>query len=942
MRPSIRFFALRSLPLVIAAGIAGAQQAAPKLTDPLPVDPAIVQGKLANGLRYFVRRNEKPQHRAELRLVVRAGSILEDNDQRGLAHFVEHMAFNGTQRFPKQAIVSFLEKSGMRFGADLNAYTGFDETVYMLQIPTDTAALLNTALDVLQDWASAVTFDTTEFAKERGVVIEEWRTGRGARQRIQDKQLAVQFKGSRYADRLPIGSQGSLDSATHAAITRFYRDWYRPELMAVIAVGDFDAADVERAIKTRFAGLKNPSKARPRVFYDIPDHADTRVSIASDNEFPQSIAQVSWLLPPRTHGTVQTWRESLVASMYTGLVGLRLMEMSQRAETPFAFAFTGRGSLVPKRDGFTAAAIVKEAKFTDALAATLGELERANRFGFTASEFERQKTTYVRTLERGVTEADKTDSRAFANQLVSHVTNETGLSSPAQLQQLATAFLPGITLEEVNGAARPWMPAGNRTLMVAAPARADIVLPTDSALLSVFDRVRQSALIAYVDSAAGQPLVATPPVPGKVMKVSTIADLGITEWTLSNGIRVLLKPTDFKNDQVLLSGRRPGGFSLLANAEHNTATLSEYVLGGAGTFSDNQMRRMLTGKIANASVSVGENGESAFGTASPKDLPTMFQLLWLRATAPRLDTALFAAGRSMMKAALQNSRNTPGQAFNDTIAVVMANYNPRFRLFQPEQLDSLDVAKAFALYKARFADFSGFTFYLVGNFTLDGIRPLVEQYLGSLPASGKATTFVDRGIRPPPGIVGRIVRKGTDPKAQTQITFHGPFEYSYERRLEVSALRQLLDMRLRDALREDKSGTYGVGVGGSGSFIPYPRYSFTLSFGSSPDRVEELVGDALGVIDSVKRAGPSTEEMAKIKETLLRSHETGLRENASWLSWMRDHDEDGRDQHATLQYPSMVEKLTAEQVRDAARRYLDLAQFARFTLLPEEPRKPVP
>ena len=939
MRSRLLFFALGA---TVVAGVAGAQQPAPQLGDALPVDSAVVRGTLPNGLRYFIRKNEKPQKRAELRLVVGAGSILEDDDQRGLAHFVEHMAFNGTRRFPKQAIVSFLEKSGMRFGADLNAYTSFDETVYMLQIPTDTAALLNTALDVLQDWASAVSFDSAEFAKERGVVVEEWRTGRGAAQRISDKQLAVRFKGSRYADRLPIGSQESLDAATHAAITRFYRDWYRPNLMAVIAVGDFDPAEMERSIKARFSGLTNPAKARARVVYDVPDHAETRLSVASDKELPQSIAQVAWLLPNRERGTVRSWRESLVASMYTGLVGQRLGELSQRATTPFAFAFVGNGSLLPTRDVFQAAAIVKDGKFTDALSATLVEVERANRFGFTTTEFERQKTSLVRSLERGVAEASKTDSKAYANQFVQHVLTQANLASPGQVQRLATAILPGITLAEVNGAARAWMPTGNRTILVSAPARPDVVLPTDSALLAVFARARADAQVAYVDSAADQPLVARPPVPGKVAKTMTIADLGITEWTLSNGIRVLLKPTDFKNDQVLLSGRRPGGFSLLGDKDHDVAMLSDYVLGGAGNFSDNQLRRMLNGKVANASVSVEENGESAYGSASPKDLPTMFQLLWLNATAPRLDTALFSAGRSMMKAAMQNSRNTPGQAFGDTIAAVMANYHPRFRLFQPEQLDSLDVPRAFQLYTARLADFSGFTFYVVGNFTLDGIKPLVEQYLGSLPASGKPTTFVDRGVRPPKGVATRVVRKGTDQKAQSQITFHGDFAYSWENRLELGALRQLLDMRLREALREDKSGTYGVGVSGEGNSIPYQRYSITLSFGSSPDRVEELVAAAFAVIDSVKRTGPTADEMAKIRETFIRSHETGLRENTAWLGWMSDHDEDGRDQHATVQYPSLVQKLTAEQIRSAAIRYLDAGQFARFTLLPEEPRKVTP
>jgi zinc protease len=351
---------------------------------------------------------------------------------------------------------------------------------------------------------------------------------------------------------------------------------------------------------------------------------------------------------------------------------------------------------------------------------------------------------------------------------------------------------------------------------------------------------------------------------------------------------------------------------------------------------------MLTGKVANAGVSVNENGETAYGSASPRDLPTMFELLWLHATAPRLDTALFAAGRSMMKAAMQNSRNTPEQAFGDTIAVVMANYHPRFRLFQPELLDSLEVPRAYALYKARFASFSGFTFYLVGNFTLDGIKPLVERYIGALPTTGAPTTFVDRGIRPPTGVVSRIVRRGTDPKAESRIIFHGAFDYSWEKRLELDALRQLLDMRFRDALREEKSGTYGVGVSAEGSWIPYKRYEVSFSFGSAPERVEELAAAAFAVIDSVKRTGPTDDELAKIREQFIRGHETGLRENAAWIGWMSDHDEDGRDQHATVQYPSLVQRLSAAQLRDAARRYLDLAQYARFTLLPEAARAPTP
>ncbi|MBM3906503.1 MAG: insulinase family protein [Gemmatimonadetes bacterium] len=915
----------------------------PALADSFPIDPAIIRGTLPNGLRYFIRQNGKPEKRAELRLIIRAGSILEDDDQRGLAHYVEHMAFNGTWRFPKQDIVAFLERSGMRFGADLNAYTSFDETVYQLQIPTDTLALLNTALDVLQDWASAVTFDSTEFERERGVVVEEWRLGRGARQRIADRQFAEQFRGSRYAERQPVGTKESLDRATLAAARRFYHEWYRPDLMAVVAVGDFDTKAMEQAIRARFGSLRNPATPRPRPTFDAPDYSDgTRAVIAADPEFPQSIAQVNWLLPPSPRGTVGTWRTNVVSRIYNALIGQRFGELSQRESTPFAFAFAGFGSLIPTRDAFTAAAVVKESRFTDALTATLAELERANRFGFTATEFERQKTSLMRSFERAVAEASKTESRMYAEQLASHFLRQGNVASADQVLQLATALLPGITLDEVNAAARDWMPERNRLVAVAAPARADITLPTDSALRAVFGGVKRQALTAYVDSAANQPLVASPPAPGRVAKTSAIADLGIAEWTLSNGVRVLLKPTDFKNDQVLLSGRRPGGFSVFSNVDHRTATLSELVLGGAGTFSENQLRRMLTGKVARAGVSVSEHGESALGSASPRDLETMFQLFWLQSTAPRLDTALFNANRAMIKAEMQNARNTPEQAFGDTIDLVMANYHPRVRLFQPEQLDSLDVLRAYALYRQRFASFNGFTFYLVGNFTLEGIRPLVERYLGGLPKGGPTEAFVDRGIRPPPGVVTRVVRKGQDPKAQTRITFHGAFDYSWENRLVLDALQQLLDMRLRDAMREERGGTYGVSVSAIGSWIPFQRYAVSLGFGSAPDRVEELVQTAFAVMDSVKRTGPTADELTKIRETFIRVHETGLRENAAWLRWMSDHDEDGRDQHVTVQYPALVQALTAEQLRDAARRYLTMEQYARFTLLPEAPAKPAP
>jgi zinc protease len=936
-RPQLVCIALAALVVVPAS--AKSQMSADA---PLPRDSAVITGQLPNGLRYFIRHNAKPEKRAELRLAVNAGSILEADDQRGLAHFVEHMAFNGTKRFPKSTIVNFLERVGMRFGADVNAYTSFDETVYMLQIPTDTARLVNTALDILEDWSHELTFDPAEIKKERGVVIEEWRTGRDASTRVSYRQFPVMLRGSQYALRIPIGTKENLETFADTLAKNFYRDWYRPDLMSVVAVGDFDVKEMEAKIRERFGRIPTATKPHPRLNAPVPDHAETLVSIETDKEYPNKTVSLLWLKPHEEARTVSNFRRTLVSGFYDGMMNQRFRELTSKPDAPFAFAGSGRGALVRTKDIYQLEAGVKDNGFVSGAEALLAEAERVRRFGFTPGELDRQRVNFLRDLEQAYAERDKTESAGFADEYVGISLSGGPMMSIGQEQALAKQLVPGITIEEINALARTTFTQSNRVAMIAAPEKIDVTVPTAEQLLAVYDKAKDAMLTAYVDETTDAPLVPVLPAPGKIVAERTLPETGIVEWTLSNGAKLLLKTTDFKADEVFFAGQAPGGSSLLEDRDITTAVGSPllFQVSGVGAFDRIALQKKLTGKKAGASASISATEEGVNGSASRQDIETLFQLVWLRFTQPRVDTAAFQAIKNQARSVLANQRNQPTSVFGDTIAMTMAQYSPRLKLFTPELLDSVNVGRALEIYKERFANAGNFTFFLVGSFAADSVRPFVERYLASLPTRGIPEHVVDRGVRPPKGVITKIVRKGIEPKAQTELIFTGPCAYSFENRHVLSGLRELLDIRLREVLREDKGGTYGVSVGASCNNIPYQRSRIEISFGSAPERVDELTRAVFAVIDSVKAGVVSDSNMTKIREITVRQHETSLKQNESWLNAMADAAEDGRDQRDWLRTPDLARKLTKTQLRDAARLYLNTQQVAHFTLLPEDAPKP--
>ena len=923
------FFAGMHTPLARAQG----------LNDPMPVDPQITIGKFANGMRYYIRANKKPEKRAELRLVVNAGSVLEDDDQQGLAHLVEHMAFDGTTHFPKKEIISFMESLGMRFGADVNAYTSFDETVYELTVPTDKPETMDRALLILEDWAHNLSFDPTQVDKERGVVMEEWRLGRGAGFRMLNKIFPVLLNGSRYADRLPIGKPEIIQNGKPERLKQFYKDWYRPDLMAVVAVGDFDKAAIEKMISAHFASMPAPANPKPRKTFDIPDHSDTTYAIATDKEANTTSVEIDTLLPARPEGLVGAYRQKTVDRLFSSMLSARLSELTQKPDAPFTLAFAGRNNFIGRtKDSATLTALVKEGEVERGLEALLTEAERVARFGFTSTELERQKQAILRNYERLALEKENRESASRADEYVRNFLQDETLPSADDEYALHKRFLPGITLDEVNKLAREWFPDRDRTVIVRAPEKSGLVIPDQAKLAAVIKSVPTKDLKPYVDTVATAALLDSNPTPGSIVKTSTKDAIGITEWELSNGVKVVLKPTNFKEDEILFRATSPGGSSLASDKDYIPAsTASQAVtVGGVGKFNAIDLRKFMTGKVAAATPFISELEEGLNGSSARKDLETMFQLIYLRFTAPRADANAFSAQTAQMKSILGNQAAVPEFAFSSAIMAARYQNHPRRRVPTPELVDQWNLDKSMAFYKDRFADASDFTFVFVGSFDLATMKPLVEKYLGSLPSIHRKESWKDVGVRPPADVVVKKVEKGVEPKSLSFIGFSGPFEYNQTNRVAIRAMADILQRRLLETIREELGGTYSVGVNPSYEKFPNQTYSFTITFGSAPDRTDNLIKRVFEEIEKLKTDGPTDQQLNDEKEALMRDFQTQSKVNNFLLGQISSRYENGEDPAGVWLVPDYYQKIDKPMIQNAAKTYLNTNRYVEVMLFPEK------
>ncbi len=929
--------------LAIVAGIiriAGASQT-PSLTQPMPVDPQITMGKFANGLRYYIRPNKKPEKRAELRLVVKAGSILEDDDQRGLAHFVEHMAFNGTKNFPKHELISFIESLGMRFGADINAYTSFDETVYMLQVPTDKPEAMDRAFQVLEDWAHNVTFEPAEIEKERGVVLEEWRSGRGAGMRNTEKIFPVMFKGSRYANRLPIGTPEIIQSGKPERIKKFYDDWYRPDLMAVVAVGDFDKTAIEKLVSSHFGSMPAHSSPKPRATFDVPDRSDTGYAINTDKETTTTSVEIDTLLPARPEGTIGAYRQKTVDRLFAGMLNARFAELTQRPDAPFVLGFGGRGGFLARTKEIAFLnALVKEDGIERGLQALLTEAERVARFGFTETELARQKANVLRSYERLSLEKENTPSSSRAGEYVRNFLIDETLPSADDEYALHKRFLPEITLTEINKLAREWFPVSNqnRLVIVTAPQKAGMTVPDEAKLAAIIKDSATAEVKPYVDTVASAVLLESLPGPGKIVKTSSDDKAGLTIWELANGVRVVLKPTTFRADEIIFRAVSPGGTSLVSDADYIPASTATQVInsGGVAKFSAIDLGKMLAGKVASATPFIGELEEGLNGGSSRKDLETMFQLIYLRFTQPRADANAFAAQATQARTIMNNQSAIPEFAFFEALSSARYQNHPRRRLQTAATVNEWNLDKSLAFYKDRFADASDFTFYFVGSFDEATMKPLVERYLGALPSLKRKESWKDIGVKGPAGIVEKRVEKGIEPKSRAAIIFSGPFVFDQERRIGIRAMSEILQTRLLEAIREELGGTYSITAGFSYSKYPKQEYSISIQFGCSPDRTDDLIKRVFEEIEKFKAEGPTEKQLADEKEALIREFETNSKQNGYLLNQISLRFQNEEDPAGIWLIPDFYRKLDAATIKDAAKLYLNTQSFVKVTLFPEK------
>jgi len=949
MKNRLSFLSALSLTILVAGlSLAGAQEKQPakapglaSLEEKLSLDPQIKLGTFDNGLRYYLRVNKKPENRAELQLVVNAGSVLEDDDQKGLAHFVEHMAFNGTRHFAKQELVKFMESIGMRFGPSLNAFTSFDETIYMLTVPTDKPDVMKTAFQILEDWAHELTFDPGEIDKERGVIIEEWRLGCGAAARMQDKQFPILLQGSRYANRLPIGEKKIIESFPHDTLKRFYRDWYRPDLMAVIAVGDFNESAVEKLIQENFGGLPAVPTPRLRPVYEVPGHAQTLYAIAADKEATNSSVRVYNKLPRRDQSTDGAYRQSLVEELYSGMLNRRFSELTQKPDPPFLSAFSGRGLFVRSTEAYMLNALVKDEGIERGLEALFTESERVTRFGFTPTEFERQKKDVLRSMEQMYAEREKRESKAFASEYTRHFLQ--GEPSPgADVEfELTKRFLPEIQLDETNKLGREWGTERNRVVMISAPEKPGLQVPDEQKLAAAMKAAAGKEIKPYVDTAGDQPLLEKIPEPGKVTGTNTREDVGITEWELSNGVKVVIKPTNFKQDEIVFRATSPGGTSLASDPDFIPAVTASQVVasGGLGKFNAIELKKMLSGKVATVRPYIGDIEEGLMGSASPKDLETLFQLIYLTFAEPRSDATIFGVITAQMKAILANMKASPDYAFMEALQTTLSQNHYRERPMTPEIVDEMNLEKSFAFYKDRFADASDFTFIFIGNIDLANFKPLAERYLGSLPALHRKETWKDVGIEPPKGVVQKIVKKGIEPKSQTAIVFTGPFQYDRPHRTAIRAMSLVLDTRLRNLLREELGGTYSVTVNASYEKIPHEEYAFIINFGCNPQRTDELVKALFKEVESLKAKGPSEKEADDARQALFREMETGMKQNNWLLTQLYYRYQLGEDPNSLFNYEEALKIVNPALIQDAARTYLNTDNYVQVLLFPEKENK---
>ena len=899
-----------------------------KGTDIIPFDPNVKTGKLKNGLTYYIRKNEKPEDKVDLRLIVNAGSILENDDQQGLAHFMEHMNFNGTKRFPKNKLVDYLQSIGVKFGQHLNAYTSFDETVYFLPIPSDNPEKLENGFNIIEDWAFNANLTPEEIDKERGVVLEEYRLGLGADKRMEDKYIPKMMYNSQYAKRLPIGKKEILENFKYDKIVSYYKDWYRPDLMAVIIVGDIDVAEMEKKVIAHFDSYKNPANEKPRKTFEVPNHKETFVCIESDKEAAQTQIQLLY----KDYGThkkvvtINDYRENLIEGLFTEMLNNRLNELTNSPNPPFTYGFSYHGGTIGReKDAYQSFAMIDENKQIDALKVLVSENERVKKFGFTMGEFERAKTAILSRNESSLKDKDKKESEDFVWSCQANFLQNSPSPSIEWMCKNDEKLLPTIKLEEINGLINKFIKDDNRVVVITAPEKEDLKKVTEQQVLEAL-KVNTADLKPYKDEAVAESLLKTIPISGTIVTKVKNDKIGATTLTLSNGAKVTYKKTDFKNEEVLIEAISYGGTNLYSNDEIKKVQFANGGLTEAGFsgLKQNGIDKFMTGKLATITPYISNTTEGIRGESTPKDLEYAMQMIHAYFTSLNFDQEAFDGYKQKQSAFFDNLIAQPNFYFQQEFYTYLNKENPRWNGIVPtaEKWKATDYQLAYNKYKERFANAGDFEFFFVGNVDEAKVEEFAKKYIASLPSNNVKEEAKDLGYRFLKGDIKKVVNKGKDPKSNVTIMYYGETPYSTKEATALTALGEVLTIKLIEELRENESGVYGISARGSMNKVPYGSYNFNIGFPCGPENAEKLTASALKELQKIIDNGPEEKDVNKYKEAEALEYKKKMKENRYWMSNFTKSFLNGSDAGDILLASENVKAVTAKEIQEVAKKYL--------------------
>lgn len=912
----------------------------PEASIKVPLDDKVRYGVLDNGMTYYIRANDLPKDRADFYIVFNVGAILEDDDQNGLAHLTEHMAFNGTKNFPKKGVLDFLEKKGVAFGHNVNAFTGTDVTAYNLNdVPVTDEFVIDTALLILHDWSNYVAFEDEEIDAERKVVHEEWRTRRGADFRMMKELMPIVYNGSKYAKRDVIGSLDVIDNCSYETLRSFYRDWYRPDLEALIIVGDFDAELMEEKVITLFSQIPKAVNPKERQIFEIPDNKEPLIGIATDPEAQRNTIRVYY-----KHDNVKPddkdvdyMRELLVRRLYNSMINNRLNELIQKENPPFIVGYSMYSGMQRSKDAFTLIAFAKDNEIPIALTSVLQENERVRQHGFTQTEFERTKKEILRGYEKAYKEKDKQKNNNYVWEYFSNfLTNE---PSPGIEYEYAFAkeTLPEISLDEINILPSKWITDENIVVSISGLEKEGVSLPTKEEILAIIENTKDVELDAYVDAVLDKPLVAEVPKGSKIVNTMIDNELGVEIWTLENGAEVILKKTDFKEDEILFSAYSFGGSSLLElesvpSADMTTTLVSK---SGVGEFDNISLQKMMAGKVLRLNPYLSDFTEGFRGSTSPEDLETFMQLLYLYFEQPRFDEEASSAYMSRIMAWFQNTSTDPRTVSRDSISFLMADRNPRKSPMNTDKLSKVDFEKVKVIYNDRFRDVSDFRFYFVGNIDEAKLKPLVETYIGGLSSESRKESWKDNNVRPPKDNAENTFNIPMEiPKATVFVNYNGEFKYNAENLVYLSAIRYILSLRYTETIREEEGGSYGVSVWVSTSKIPYEAFKLNMNFDCDPNRAEALKAIVYDEVEKLQSVGPTKVDVNKTIEYFIKTREEDLKENSFWLKALVSMDKNNLNTISSANYNDIVKGMTPEKLQKFSQRIFKNSKNVEVVMLP--------